>query len=447
METIRDVQEPEPLGNQPAHPKPSSRSPWPRASLYRSVGCDPNRISLRSQISEVRALFKARGDPEFNRGEDPYNHREIYPLELPTFSEIEGLLHVYFENTTGQYPVIHPEITTTRIHEILGYLRYPSPGLKVDVDYTSAPTIGLLCIMIAISHMTGDNTLSSNTQEQAMAFGNHARGILQTFAFLAPNLEILRCHTLITIYLLHMDFLDLALQSIAVTVRIAMALQLHRRSASSREESDYYKQNLWWTIYILDRHIACLGGISYLIRDEEIDAPKAAPEGQFERFSGFTCIHQPSEFDKQHGPIEQKFNEEATYLETLAHLGRAWARIWNDLVEDDSGQDCQLQTAEMLDLQFSVLQQRFPPTLIWKSLSRLGRDLEKEEKHATQRQLLVLMVRYFPMLTCFTFLTCKLLTLRMMMCSVSILSGYLFGEIPRPTAPVWTGKSPITTVQ
>ncbi|KAJ5372478.1 hypothetical protein N7517_004484 [Penicillium concentricum] len=237
--------------------------------------------------------------------------------------------------------------------------------------------------------MTENNASSPDTR--ATHFANRARSLLQTFENLPPNLGALRCHTLITIYLLHMDFLDLALQSIAVTVRLAMALQLHRRSSSPREESDSYDQNLWWTIYTLDRHLACLGGIPYLIRDEEIDEPRPAQDGQFKRFSSVTYLNCQNELVEQDGPVEGSLHQEAMYLEVLAHLGRVWACIWNDLVIDSSKPDCRWQAAEILDAQLRILQQQLPAELAWRSPSSLGRDLQNIQETAMQRQLIILM--------------------------------------------------------
>lgn len=391
------------------------------ATLYRPVGWDLNRMSLRSQISEARALFKSREDPGSVQDEASPNRGEKYSIELPAFSEIQESLHVFFENTKIQYPVIDPESAEARIRKILEYLQYPSCGLKIDVDYVAAPTVALLCIMIAIAELNGDTTSPSNGNDRAMVFRNHARRLLQFFEFLPPNLEILRCHTMITIYLLHADFLDLALQSNAVTVHLAMALQLHRRSPSFRKGSDSYDQNLWWTIYILDRNIACLGGVPYLIRDEEIDAPQPTRDGRFEKFSSVTYIYRPSEHDEQSGPSERSLHQDATYLEILAHLGRLWARIWNSLVTDSSELDCQWQTTEILDAQIRILQQRLPPSLTWESPSSLGRDLVKEEENAMQRQLIVLMVSSFVSLS--MLLIHELLTFRTT-CSASIPSDY-----------------------
>ncbi|KAJ5863463.1 hypothetical protein N7455_007531 [Penicillium solitum] len=278
---------------------------------------------------------------------------------------------------------------TRRIIEDLGY----SPSARgIDVHYVAAPTVALLCIIVSIAEVTGINSSSSNSR--ATTFANHARSLIQMAEKVPSNLEALRCHTLITIYFLHMDFLDLALQSIAVTVRLAMSLKLHHRLPSPREGSegsDSYDQNLWWTIYVLDRNLACLGGVPYLIRDEEIDAPRPARDGQFERFSAVICISCWNEPDEQIGPMEKSFHQEASYLEALAHLGRIWACIWNNLATDRTEPDCQWQTTETLDAQLRILQQQLPAELVWESPSSLGRDLEMLQETAMQRQLVVLM--------------------------------------------------------
>lgn len=359
-------------------------------------------MSLRSQISEARALFKAGGSSESDQ-QEMYGRGETYPVELPTFAEIEDSLHIYFEITATQYPAFHSPSTISRIHEILEYLSYPASGPKVDVDQVAAPTVALLCIMIAMSKMTGNNTSPSNINH-SINLKNHARNILQTFEFRPSDLEVLRCHTLLTVYLLHMDFLDLALQSIAITVQIAMTLQLHQKTQSLRNEADSYDHNLWWTIYILDRSISCLSGTPYLIRDEEIDAPRLGPDGNSQRFSLVTYLNHPNQLDRHNELEERSFHRDTTYLEVLAYLGRFWARIWNDLLSDNSQPDCQWQATEILDAQIRIFQQRLPPELTWKGSSSVGRDLEKEEEIIMQRQLVVLMVRYLIELVAFEIL-------------------------------------------
>lgn len=395
LETIEDPQDHDQFSTRAVHEDSFPRDPLIRDSLYRAARGDPSRISLRSELSEAQALFKAKDDSRFDRCEELYRRGEIYSIDLPAYSEIQDSLDLYFANTNRQYPAIHPEKAMSRIRETLGYLRYPSTDLRVDVDHVAAPTIALLCVMIAISKMTGKNTSSSNADNRAMLFWSHARGLLQKFEFLPPSLEVLRCHTLITIYLLHMNFLDLALQSSAITSRLALVLHLHRHCATPRKESDSYDQNLWWTIYILDRDIARIGGTSYLIRDEEIDGPRPDRDGHFEKFSSVTYTSRPSDLDNRSGSIDRECHRDAAYLEVLAHLGRLWARIWDTLVTKSSESDCQWETAEILDAQVRVLRQRLPPSLIWKTSCDLERDLERAEEDATQRQLVILMVSTF----------------------------------------------------
>ncbi|KAJ5124311.1 uncharacterized protein N7515_008136 [Penicillium bovifimosum] len=286
--------------------------------------------------------------------------------------KIQESLHAYFENTAKLYPAIHPADTVMRIHEVLDHLQYPSSGLKIDVNHTTAPTIALLYLIMAISEKT-------------------ARTLLQTFELMPPNLEILRCHTLFTIYLLHMDFLDLALQSIAVTVRLAMTLQLHRRSAPANNGSDCYDRNLWWMIYILDRDIACIAGVPYLIRDEEIEPPRPGRVGRLGNFSGVSYMPPSDDTGGQNEPEDQSFHRETMYLEVMAHLGRIWAHIWTGLFDNDSETDCQWERTEVLDAQLRVLQQRLPPDLSWKPPMGLGRKFDKDDEIIMQRQLVVLM--------------------------------------------------------
>ncbi|KAJ5776051.1 uncharacterized protein N7511_001062 [Penicillium nucicola] len=337
----------------------------------------------------MRAIFKARKDPQPQLEQEPYNSDTRYSIELPAFAKIQNSLHVYFENMSRLFPALDRENTLSRIHKALESLQYPSSGPKIDIDYAAAPTIALLCIILAIAEVNENNALSSNINSQASNFRDHARSLLQTFELLPPSLEILRCHTLTTIYLLFMDFLDLAMQSSAVTVQMAMALQLHQQSPVPRKESDDHDRNLWWTIYILDRDIACLAGTPYLIRDEEIDAPRATRDDHFERFSRAPYINCQSEFDEQATTLERSRDRDSTYLEALAYLGRLWARIWNELISNQLEPECQWQIAAVLDSQINIFQQRLPSTLVWRNTSSPGLDVENE----IQRQLLVLMVR------------------------------------------------------
>ncbi|KAJ5780587.1 hypothetical protein N7457_005747 [Penicillium paradoxum] len=387
LDGIGDVQESEPF-DRPGYVNTPFSAPSTRPSLYRSIGSDPNRTSLRSRILDARALF--RGSEDIRSDREEAHRGETHSIELPAFCEIEESLRAYFENSAKQYPAIHPTNTISRIHEILECLQYPLSGSKIDIDHVAAPTIALLCIIIAIARIGGKGTTHSSA-DRSLVFRNHARNLLQSFEFTPPNLEVLRCYTLITTYLLHMNFLDLAQQSIAVTVRLAMTLRLHRQSPLPRQGSDSYDRNLWWTIYILDRDIACLGGIPFLVRDEEIDAPRPTQEGHSERFSSVTYITHACQFDEQDEPEEKSLNRDAMYLEVLAHLGRLWGRIWGDLLTNISESDCQWQNAELLDAQIRIFQQQLSPKFTWKRPSSLERGVEEEEPAMMQRQLIILM--------------------------------------------------------
>ncbi len=386
--------------------------------MYRCVGTDSNRLSLRSQIARAQGLFSATGAGKCLQHAKACDEKVVYSIELPDMSQIQRSVHGYFEVATGQYPALHPDSTQSRIHQILEYLQYPPTGDRVEVDEVAAPTVALLCAMIAISASTRIDTSSSTTNDLATLFLNHARNLLYEFEFLPPSREILQCHTLVTIQLLHMDFLDLAIQSSAVTTRLALFLRFHQRLRYSPRESDIasYDQNLWWTVYILDRNIAYLSGTPGLIKDEDIDAPSPIPDHGFKRFCDVKYTTRPSE------PVGQR-EQDASFLDVCAHIWRLWGRTWNNLAPDSSPLNCHWEAAEVIDTQLRAMQQRLPPTLAWRHLPRSDAEPDQKDNVSRQRRLIILMVRHPSLLVTIPSAICELLTAKMVR-SVSIHSDY-----------------------
>lgn len=352
-------------------PRVVSQPAWssPRATLYRSIGCDQRGVSLGSQIARARASFTNVQDA----AAEPYHISGTYAIELPPISYVKASLQAYFVNTNLDYPALDRPSTEGRIYRVLNGLGYSSYCHQVDVDSAAAPSIALLCLMVAIAELTHARTSS------AAIFYDQAQQLLRRFDHRPPDLEVVRCHVLSTIYLLHMEFLDLALWSISTSVRLAMLLQLHRPSptrisGAEHGRSDRDAQDLWWTVYILDRTIARLSGTSYLIRDEEIGFSKVT-------YMSPSC---------ERNTMGQ--SEDSEYLQVLAHLGRLWARIWDDLLSHAEATGCEWQTAELLDAQIRLFQRQLPPRLVWSSPPGPDADLPEEHEHVIRRRLTTLMV-------------------------------------------------------
>lgn len=215
-----------------------------------------------------------------------------------------------------------------------------------------------------------------------------------------------------------MDFLDLAIQSSAVTTRLALLLRFHQRLGYSPRESDIasYDQNLWWTVYMLDRDTAYLSGTPGLIKDEDIDAPSPGRDDEFKRFSDVKYTTRPSE------PVGQR-DQDASFLEVCAHIWCLWGRTWNNLAPDSSALNCHWEAGEVIDTQLRAMQQRLPPTLAWRHLPGSDPNPNQNDNLSRQRQLIILMVRHPPFLVTIPSAICELLTAKMVR-SVSIHPDY-----------------------
>lgn len=369
--------------------RPDLNAPLKGRSLYRSTGLTRNSISLRSQIEKTRASFRTVEEPDSAWSLNLCDSVQTYSFQLPSLPEISSSLRNYFQSINLDYPALDRASTKTRILRTLEGLGYPSYRTKIEVDLVTAPTVALLCAILAIDEIVLTKTSISATSRRESIYRNHVQKLLEKFELLPVDVEIVRCHLVNTIYLLHVELLDLAIQSSAVTVRLAMLLQLHRSSPQIAEHDHGKKEGhkyLWNTIYVIDQTVARLSGTSYLIRDEHICDSTENINGCVPRYSHVISRSRLCQNTQPDQLNESRTPEDLEYLEAMTHLGRLWTSIWDQLFSNPDT-SCHWQEAEMVDTLIQIYSKELPPTLVWRM-----EGLPQEHKHTVRRKLLILMV-------------------------------------------------------
>ncbi|KAK4938712.1 hypothetical protein LTR10_020895 [Elasticomyces elasticus] len=139
-----------------------------------------------------------------------------------------------------------------------------------------------------------------------------------------PSLLAIQCLVIKTRYLLEVDNLGQAYDTISLTLRLAFQIGLHDQSSWKMKNSSLFDVVMWqrvfWCIFVLDQAISQSLGMPYLLRsnDHKVDRPRALDD---------RCL-----FPNRPLPQETPDSVSATYLGTLVGWTCLCKRAWDEAI-------------------------------------------------------------------------------------------------------------------
>ncbi|KAK3117446.1 hypothetical protein LTR53_001211 [Teratosphaeriaceae sp. CCFEE 6253] len=234
-------------------------------------------VSLSSHVAAMGALLSRPPSPGPRRSTPNTKPRLLD--ELPEL--LEHLLDVYFHDFDGYSPFLDCQELESRVYSIIRRLGYSAYNLVLLASVDDLSIIAILCIMIALAECLDpkEGVCDGDSKPGWERYNLCSRAIRRLPHSNPLDLDVVRAQTLSAAYLMHCEALKAASQAVTVAWQLAVSIRLNNQKVWPKGEpkETLQRQQLWWTIYYLDRQTSRRSGIAYHIRDTEFDVDDFIP--------------------------------------------------------------------------------------------------------------------------------------------------------------------------
>lgn len=333
-------------------------------------------ISLSSQVNAMSALLSRPPTPTTG-GFRPNTEAEII-VELPDPTMLQHLFDVYFYDFDSYFPIIDRQEFESLVYSIIHRLGYCASNFLVVPGVHDLSTIALVCVMLALAECldTGDGAHDGDDKPGWRKY-TICRYVINQLSHSGPlDLNLVRTQCLAAAYLMHCEALKAASQAVTVAWQLVVSTRLNNQATwpKGEPEETLQRQQLWWTIYYLDRQISRRSGLAYHIRDTEF------------------VVDDFSESDEavDSGPTAnsaQFSNVAKSYMQGLINLARLWGNVWDMFFAVGATKPGDWMEIEIMDARILNTRRQLPNTLNWDKDDLPKYTLNGEDEPHIRRRL------------------------------------------------------------
>ncbi|KAF9771579.1 hypothetical protein IL306_010777 [Fusarium sp. DS 682] len=313
-------------------------------------------LTLSSQVAAMSAFLSRPPSPKPGSGRQTATVEVL--VELPDTSSLQHLLDVYFREMNSYFPFLDRQDTESRIYGVVRRLGYSSYNRTLVVTKEDLSVIALTYIMLALADCVdpGEGACDGDTKPGWERYLQSCRTIQRFSHSKTLNLDVVRAQCLVAAYLMHCEVLSAASQAISVAWQQAISIRLNNKKAWPIEDAQgtLQRQQLWWTMYFLDRQISRRSGIAYHIRDTEFDV------------DDFT-LHEDAAENNLIPQTDQHSSITRSYLQALINLARLWGRVWDTFFAVGATNKGDWMEVEIMDARILNTRRGLPRALTWDS--------------------------------------------------------------------------------
>lgn len=294
---------------------------------------------------------------------------------------LQHLIDVYFRDFDAYFPFLHRQGFEARVYSAIQRLGYSACNIVVMADIDDLAIIALLCIMLALAECVdpGEGARDGDRKPgwKRYLFCRRAIHHLSRSKPQRPlELDVVRAQCLVAAYLMQCEALPEASQAVTVVWQLATSIRLHNQKVWPKEEPTMalQRQQLWWTIYFLDRQVSRKSGIAYHIRDREFDVDDFTNNGiDSAHGSSIATSIQPSVVAKG-------------YMQGLIDQARLWGNVWDTFFAVGATKKEDRMEIEIMDARILYTRRQLPGFLTWDS-NELAKYLlmGEDESHIRRR--------------------------------------------------------------
>lgn len=329
-----------------------------------------NSLPIGSQLNALRRLRRpgSMGDPGNS------SQSVLATVTLPDPKTFWELVNVFFQEFESYFPCLNQSVIYERLSVVLSIHGYDQGTCQIVIGSDYCKIIAIALNMLAYAESLTQPIESSKPRPISR---NYLQGIklMQYFDKLHDgDLETVVYHTTSSAFLLETSMHHMALQGITQAFQIALTIGLNNQNLWPADDSELvYRQELWWTLYFLDKRITQKCGITYFLRENESAV---------------------SDFSKHGKNVGSRKYE---LLQSLISFSRLWARIWDGFFSPQAPKADNWEEFQIMDTRIVLSYRQIPSNLHWKSSQVADYMCVEGEIHIRQR-LIVFLVRGFNLL-------------------------------------------------
>lgn len=324
-----------------------------------------NSLPISSQLNALRKLRRP------SCMDDPGNSSQsvLATVKLPEPQIFWELVNVFFQEFESYFPCLNQSVIYERLSTVLSVHGYAEGTCHILIGSDYCKIIAIALNMLAYAESLTHPIESSKPRPISR---NYLQGIklMQHFNKLHDgDLETVVYHTTASAFLLETSMHHMALQGITQAFQIALTIGLNNQDLWPMDDSELvYRQELWWTLYFLDKRITQKCGITYFLRENESAV---------------------SDFSKRKKHLGSRKYE---VLQSLISFSRLWARIWDGFFSPQAPMADNWEESQMMDTRIVLSYRQIPSNLHWKSFMVTDYWCAEGEIQIRQR-LIVFLVR------------------------------------------------------
>lgn len=187
-----------------------------------------------------------------------------------------------------------------------------------------------------------------------------SKQLLHTFEPAHASPDIISCYVLHCIYALQVDNLQASLHSHAAAARSLATIDPYYQDSDCTDR-------LWWTIWILDRELSRMLGISCMLRAEQL--PKGLRDRMDNHLIGLGCGRSSTSSDSHNNSPEllsPRLNgkmKDTVFLEARGYLSETYNRICGHNRPSSAHKECRIRSSAICDAELDIFEALLPQSL------------------------------------------------------------------------------------
>lgn len=337
-------------------------------------------IAISSKIRALQGLQNSDTNLRTPKpSSDDADEQTFVTAQLPQLSVLWSEVDDFFQEFPCFFPFLREGEVRKQITTLLKTVDYDTEHCQIMIRSTNCKIAAILFNILAYSEAvmestprTGDELLGSSDGPPGSESYCQGLHLMEYFGQLHDNdIETVIYHSLSASFFFAAEKLQMALDSVSVSLQIARYIELNnpRQWPKNVEDELACRQSLWWTLYFLDKRISQKIGITYGVREDECGAKEFIDNGEVDY---------------------QGHHELLQSMITFSHL---WAKIWDSFFSTTVERDMR-EELEVTDTRILLSYRRVPSSLHWKT-GELANYLAVEGEHQIRRRLLVWLVCHY----------------------------------------------------
>ncbi|EME43714.1 hypothetical protein DOTSEDRAFT_71540 [Dothistroma septosporum NZE10] len=337
-------------------------------------GTPPDDVSLSSQVAAMRALLSRPSSPD--PGRRKRDNKAGLVVQLPEPIALQSLFDVYYRDFDCYFPFLDRQDLESRVRSVIHRLGYGAHRSTVVANGQDLSIIALACIMLALAECVdaGEGACDGERKPGWERYTQCRRAMDRLSRSGPLDLDLVRAQCLIAAYLMHVEALQEASHAVTVAWQLATSIRLNDQKVWPKDGSTLQRQQLWWSIYFLDRQISRRGGITYHIRDLEFDVEDFTSNNENTTTTSPVIFNRPSDVAK-------------CYMQGLINLARLWGHVWDTFFAVGALKKGDWMEIEIMDARILNTRRQLPDFLTWDTNEIANYLLMGEDESHIRRRL------------------------------------------------------------